>query len=85
MSCSDPIFVSLLLYLLNTMADGNICGAGLTTKENLKDLDTLWVCTDCGTPSLYHSDIEEHKSKNDHHHVVGFDLETGKIVAHYAQ
>ena len=55
------------------------------TKANPKDFEILWVCTDCGASSLYHSDIEDHKSKNDHHHVAKFDLDTGKIVAHYAQ
>jgi hypothetical protein len=81
MSCYDPIFASLVLYLLNTMAAGGNC----LTKANPKDFDILWVCTDCGASSLYHSDIEDHKSKNDHRHVAEFDLDTGKIVAHYAQ
>jgi hypothetical protein len=54
-------------------------------KEHPKDFDILWVCTDCGTPSLYHWDIEEHKAKNGHHHVAEYDLDTGKILTHYAQ
>jgi hypothetical protein len=54
-------------------------------KEHPKDFDIVWVCTDCGTPSLYHSDIEEHKSQNDHHNVAEFDLDTGKILVDYAQ
>ena len=55
------------------------------TKGNPKDFDILWVCIECGTPSLYHSDIEDHRIKNGHRHVAEFDLDTGKIVAHYAQ
>ena len=54
-------------------------------KEHPKDFDIVWVCTDCGRPSLYHSDIEEHKSQNDHHNVAEFDLDTGKILVDYAQ
>lgn len=55
------------------------------TKEHPKDFEILWVCTECGTPSLYHSDIEDHKYANDHHHVAEVDLDTGKIFAHYRQ
>jgi hypothetical protein len=54
-------------------------------KQHPKDLEILWVCTDCGTSSLYHSDIEEHKSENNHRNVAEFDLDTGKILTHYTQ
>ena len=56
-------------------------------KEHPKDLDIAWVCLHWlpHTPSLYHSDIEEHKSQNDHHNVAEFDLDTGKILVDYAQ
>jgi hypothetical protein len=54
-------------------------------KEHPKDFDILWVCADCGTSSLWHADIEEHKAKNDHHNVAEFDLDTGKLLRRYAQ
>jgi hypothetical protein len=54
-------------------------------KEYPKDFDIVWVCIDCSTPSLYHSDIEEHKSQNDRHNVAEFHLDTGRILVDYAQ
>jgi hypothetical protein len=54
-------------------------------KQHPKDFEIVWVCTDCGTPSLLHTDIEEHKKANDHHHVSEFDLDTGTMIAQYTQ
>jgi hypothetical protein len=54
-------------------------------KENAKDFEILWVCADCGLVSLFHSDLEDHKQKNNHHNVAEIDLGSGKLVAQYTQ
>ena len=54
-------------------------------KKHPKDFEILWVCTDCGTTSIYHFDIEEHKRMNYNHRVAEFDLDTGKVLTHFTQ
>ena len=53
----------------------------LLKKEHPMDFQILWVCNDCGMPSLYYADMEEHLRQKNHHYVSGFDLDTGKMVA----
>ena len=57
----------------------------MSKREHPKDFDILWICTDCEHRSLYHNDMEEHEKKVDHHNLSEFDLDTGKIIAKYAQ
>lgn len=57
----------------------------MTTRQHPQDFDILWVCSDCGYSSLYHNDLEDHKYQNNHHNVFEIDLETGKLLARYAQ
>lgn len=57
----------------------------MTRRENPKDFDILWICRDCGYPSIYHRDLEDHKYQNNHHNVLEIDLDTGKLITQYAQ
>jgi hypothetical protein len=42
------------------------------------DLNTMWLCCECGRNFLFHSDVEDHKREFNHSRVVLYDISETK-------
>jgi Fe2+ or Zn2+ uptake regulation protein len=45
-----------------------------------EDLHNIWVCANCGTVSVFHSDITDHMNTTRHKRIKKFDLNTGRLI-----
>jgi len=45
-----------------------------------EDLNNIWVCSNCGIASAFHSDIMDHMKITRHKRIKKFDLNTGRLI-----
>jgi hypothetical protein len=47
---------------------------------NDKDLNIVWVCTQCNQNFLFYSDVQDHKASTGHSKIHKFDLLSGRMI-----
>ena len=47
---------------------------------NDKDLNIVWVCTQCNQNFLFYSDMQDHRSSTAHSKIYKFDLLSGRMI-----
>ena len=47
---------------------------------NDKDLNIVWVCTQCSQNFLFYSDVQDHRASTDHSKIYKFDLHSGRMI-----
>ena len=65
------VFILLILY---------VWILSLSQKMNDRDLNIIWVCTQCKQSFLFNSDMQDHKTCTGHSRIHKFDLLSGRMI-----
>ena len=44
------------------------------------DLNMIWICSECRTSFIFHSDVDDHREKTGHLKIHKYDLLSGKLL-----
>jgi len=45
------------------------------------DLNAIWLCHECKSTFVFHSDVDEHKITTQHSQIEKYDLVSGELLA----